>query len=154
MRQFSHRFRVMYQHGIEQRARPHRDRARTASRHRYRRGVGSGSADYSTPIDGLIEAEPHQDERCSNRGEAKMKMCKFCVLTAVILAAALSATGRGIFSGQGNGETKLNCAVQPCDAVARGRAALMIGISRNSGGTDARALTVTCRPRTSSFHLP
>jgi mono/diheme cytochrome c family protein len=80
-----------------------------------------------------------------------MKMCKFCVLTAVILAAALSATGRGIFSGQGNGETKLNCAVQPCDAVARGRAAFNDRNLKELGG-NGRACA-DCHVPSENFQL-
>jgi cytochrome c peroxidase len=44
-------------------------------------------------------------------------------LTAAVVVASLSIAGRIVISAQGNGETKLNCANAPCDAVARGRAA-------------------------------
>jgi len=40
-----------------------------------------------------------------------------------LVAAVLSRTGAGQVIAQGNGATTLNCDSQPCDAVARGRAA-------------------------------
>ena len=40
-----------------------------------------------------------------------------------LVAAALSRAGAGPVIAQGNGTTTLNCDSQPCDAVARGRAA-------------------------------
>lgn len=44
-------------------------------------------------------------------------------LTAALVVASLSIAGRIAISAQENGETKLNCANAPCDAIARGRAA-------------------------------
>ena len=42
---------------------------------------------------------------------------------ACLVVAVLSHTGAGRLNAQGNGATKLNCDTQPCDSVARGRAA-------------------------------
>ena len=42
---------------------------------------------------------------------------------ACLVAAVLSHTGAGRLRAQGNGATKLNCDTQPCESVARGRAA-------------------------------
>jgi cytochrome c peroxidase len=55
-------------------------------------------------------------------------------LAAALVVASLSIAGR-IVTSQGIGETKLNCANAPCDAVARGRATFsdrrLIGLGSN-----------------------
>jgi cytochrome c5 len=56
-------------------------------------------------------------------------------LTATLVVAALSIAGHIVIAAQGNGETKLNCANAPCDAVARGRVAfndrILMGLTGN-----------------------
>jgi cytochrome c peroxidase len=52
-----------------------------------------------------------------------------------LVAAVLSHAGADRLNAQGNGATKLNCDTQPCDSVARGRAAfndrILIGLGAN-----------------------
>jgi len=48
---------------------------------------------------------------------------RFAVAGVCLVAVLLSRTGAGRLNAQGNGATKLNCDTQPCDSVARGRAA-------------------------------
>jgi len=51
-----------------------------------------------------------------------------------LVAAVLSRTSAGRVIAQGNGATTLNCSSQPCDAVARGRAAFNDRNLRELGG--------------------
>ncbi|HEY8165549.1 MAG TPA: hypothetical protein VIF83_08350, partial [Gemmatimonadaceae bacterium] len=54
-------------------------------------------------------------------------------LCALTLFAFVPRVGSGQQPG-GNGETKLNCDTQPCDAIARGRAAFNDGNLKKLGG--------------------
>jgi cytochrome c peroxidase len=55
-------------------------------------------------------------------------------VSGALVVAGLSLTGRIVTSAQMNGDTKLNCANAPCDAVARGRAAFNDRNLRELGG--------------------
>ena len=56
------------------------------------------------------------------------------VAVVYLVAAVLSWTSGGRVIAQGNGATRLNCDSQPCDAVARGRAAFNDRNLRKLGG--------------------
>jgi cytochrome c peroxidase len=67
------------------------------------------------------------------------------------LVVVLWSTGPRPALAQGNGETKLNCAKQPCDAVARGRAAFN-DRNLNQLGGNGRACA-DCHVPSDSFQL-
>jgi len=59
------------------------------------------------------------------------------IVTGVVvglLGVVFSSTSGGVGRAQGNGAIKLNCAQQPCDQVARGRAAFNDGNLKALGG--------------------
>ena len=59
------------------------------------------------------------------------------IVTGVVvglLGVVFSSTSGGAGRAQGNGAIKLNCAQQPCDQVARGRAAFNDGNLKALGG--------------------
>jgi len=70
-----------------------------------------------------------------------------CLVAAILLSR--TSTRRVI--AQGNGVTKLNCDTQPCDAVARGRAAFNEGNLRELGG-NGRACA-DCHVPSEAFQL-
>jgi cytochrome c peroxidase len=69
----------------------------------------------------------------------------------LLVAAVLSRTGAGQVVAQGNGTTRLNCDSQPCDAVARGRAAFNDRNLRELGG-NGRACA-DCHVPSEAFQL-
>jgi hypothetical protein len=68
-----------------------------------------------------------------------------------LVAAVLSLASAGRVIAQGNGATKLNCDSQPCDAVARGRAAFNDRNLRELGG-NGRACA-DCHMPSETFQL-
>jgi cytochrome c peroxidase len=70
---------------------------------------------------------------------------------ACLVAAVLSLTSAGRVIAQGNGATRLNCDSQPCDAVARGRAAFNDRNLRELGG-NGRACA-DCHMPSEAFQL-
>jgi len=77
----------------------------------------------------------------------------FTSIAAVVylVAAVLSGTSGGRVIAQGNGATRLNCDSQPCDAVARGRAAFNDRNLRELGG-NGRACA-DCHMPSEAFQL-
>src|SRR4249919_758895 len=71
--------------------------------------------------------------------------------TIGLIVIALSSTKTGPLLAQGNGETKLNCDNQPCDDVARGRAAFNDRNLKQLGG-NGRACA-DCHVPSDSFQL-
>jgi len=76
-----------------------------------------------------------------------------CVATVVLVAVVLSSANPGPAQplAQGNGSTKLNCENQPCDDVARGRAAFNDRNLKQLGG-NGRACA-DCHVPSDSFQL-
>ena len=73
------------------------------------------------------------------------------VAVVYLVAAVLSWTSGGRVIAQGNGATRLNCDSQPCDAVARGRAAFNDRNLRELGG-NGRACA-DCHMPSEAFQL-
>src|SRR5437762_1876990 len=76
------------------------------------------------------------------------------IVTGVVvglLGVVFSSTSGGAGRAQGNGAIKLNCAQQPCDQVARGRAAFNDGNLKALGG-DGRACA-DCHMPSEHFQL-
>ena len=73
------------------------------------------------------------------------------VACVCVIAAVLCWTSAGRVIAQGNGATKLNCDSQPCDAVARGRAAFNDRNLRDLGG-NGRACA-DCHMPSEAFQL-
>ena len=68
-----------------------------------------------------------------------------------LVAAVLSHTGADRLNAQGNGATKLDCDTQPCDSVARGRAAFNDRVL-NGLGANGRACA-DCHMPSEAFQL-
>ncbi len=76
---------------------------------------------------------------------------RVAVAGVCLVAAFLSRTGVGRLTAQGNGAIKLNCDTQPCDSVARGRAAFNDRVLTGLGA-NGRACA-DCHMPSESFQL-